>query len=91
MWDVVIKGIIGDGVESVMGYIGYDVVKLCDYNEIYYVLFGYEMIDVVKGVIVINEVNVVMGIICVMLIVGFLGIIFGVFFKLEKIYDLIEE
>lgn len=91
MCEVVEKGMIGDGVESVIGYIGYDVVKFWDYNENNYVLLGYEMIDVVKGVVVMNEVNVVMGIICVILIVGFLGMIFGVIFKLEKIYNIIED
>lgn len=47
-------------------------------------LFGDMILDVVSKVVVINEVNVVMGIICVILIVGFVGIVLGVLFVLRE-------
>lgn len=91
MRDAVIKGTIGDGVESVTGYTGHDAAKLRDYNETHHALSGYEMIDAVKGAIATNEVNAAMGIICATPTAGSSGTIPGALFKLEKTHDLTEE
>ncbi|HEI8156870.1 TPA: L-serine ammonia-lyase, iron-sulfur-dependent, subunit alpha [Staphylococcus aureus] len=91
MRDAVIKGMTGDGVESVTGYTGHDAAKLRDYNETHHALSGYEMIDAVKGAIATNEVNAAMGIICATPTAGSSGTIPGALFKLEKTHDLTEE
>lgn len=91
MRDAVIKGMTGDGVESVTGYTGHDAAKLRDYNESHHALSGYEMIDAVKGAIATNEVNAAMGIICATPTAGSSGTIPGALFKLEKTHDLTED
>lgn len=57
----------------------------------YCILFGDVMMVVVEGVIVINEVNVVMGVICVIFIVGFFGILLGILFVFNDCLKLIED
>lgn len=80
-----------EGVIFVIGIIGGDVKKLDDYlNEVDF-LSGEMILKVVCNVVVVNEVNVKMGLICVMLIVGSVGVVFGVLMVVWDWFGLLYE
>lgn len=49
------------------------------------------LFDFVVKVIVMNEVNVLMGVICVILMVGSVGVVLGVFFFLKDCLEMLCE